>query len=128
MREKHQSVASCTPPSGDLAHNLGTCPDQESNQPPSGLQDDTQPTEPHQSGPPMCFLNTEGKGLLLLVGHRAQEYRRIPMRQEIGQEKRALVWDKDTFLHQSLSPKTPKLEESLRSTTGFCLPSLRSSP
>ena len=26
------------------------CPDQESNQRPSSLRDDTQPTEPHQSG------------------------------------------------------------------------------
>ena len=29
--EKHQSVvASCTPPTGDLAHSPGTCPDWES--------------------------------------------------------------------------------------------------
>ena len=29
--EKHQSVASCTPPTGDLAHNPGRCPDREWN-------------------------------------------------------------------------------------------------
>ena len=32
--EKHQLVASCMPPTGDLAHNPGMCPDQESNQRP----------------------------------------------------------------------------------------------
>ena len=48
---KHQCVVTChTPPTGDLAHNPGVCPDQESNQRPFGLQDDTQSTEPHQSG------------------------------------------------------------------------------
>ena len=31
-REKHQLVASHTPPTGDLAHNPGMCPDQEPNQ------------------------------------------------------------------------------------------------
>ena len=31
MQEKHQSVASHVPPTGDLAHNLGLCPDWESN-------------------------------------------------------------------------------------------------
>ena len=31
-REKHQCVvASCTPPTGDLAHNPGMCPDRELN-------------------------------------------------------------------------------------------------
>ncbi|KAF6114729.1 hypothetical protein HJG60_010663 [Phyllostomus discolor] len=28
VQEKHQLVASCTPPTGDLAHNPGMCPDQ----------------------------------------------------------------------------------------------------
>ena len=37
--EKHQwVVASQAPPTGDLAHNPGMCPDSESNQQPSGLQ------------------------------------------------------------------------------------------
>ena len=31
LLEKHQSVASHTPPSGDLAHKPGMCPDWESN-------------------------------------------------------------------------------------------------
>ena len=29
LGEKHQTVASHTPPSGDLAHNPGVCPDWE---------------------------------------------------------------------------------------------------
>ena len=37
-------------PTGDLAHNPGMCPEQESNQRTSGLQVNTQPTKPHQSG------------------------------------------------------------------------------
>ena len=31
MREKHQSVASHMPPTGDLARNTGMCPDWELN-------------------------------------------------------------------------------------------------
>ena len=38
------------PPTGDLAHNPGTCPDWESNQQPFGLQDHAQSTELHQLG------------------------------------------------------------------------------
>ena len=30
--EKQRLVASCTPPTGDLAHNPGLCPDWELNQ------------------------------------------------------------------------------------------------
>ena len=36
---------------GDQTYNPGMCPDWELNWRPFGLQDDTQPTEPHQSGP-----------------------------------------------------------------------------
>ena len=44
--EKHQCVvASHAPPSGDLAHSPGMCPDWESNQQPFGLQAGTQSTE-----------------------------------------------------------------------------------
>ena len=52
-REKHQCVvvASCTPPTGDLAHNPGVCPDWELNWQHFGLQAGTQSTEPHQWGP-----------------------------------------------------------------------------
>ena len=52
-KEKHQLVASHMPPTGDLAHNPGMCPDWESNQQPFGLQAGTQYTEPHQ---PRRFL------------------------------------------------------------------------
>ena len=48
---KHQCVAgSHAPPTGDLAHNSGMCPDWELNQQPLDLQDCTQSTEPHQPG------------------------------------------------------------------------------
>ena len=43
-------VASHMPPTGDLAHNLGMCPDRESNQQPFALQAGTQSTEPQQPG------------------------------------------------------------------------------
>ena len=50
-REKHQcTVASLTPPTGDLANNPGTCPDWGSNQRPLASQDGTQFTVPHQPG------------------------------------------------------------------------------
>ena len=49
--EKHQCVvASRTPPTGDLAHNPGLCPDWESNWRPFGLQAGTQSIEPPQPG------------------------------------------------------------------------------
>ena len=49
--EKHQCVvASCTPPTGDMACNPGMCPDWESNQRPLGSQAGAQSTEPHQQG------------------------------------------------------------------------------
>ena len=47
--KKHQCVvASCTPPTGDLACNTGLCLDWESNQLPFGSQAGAQSTEPHQ--------------------------------------------------------------------------------
>ena len=49
--EKHPClVASRAPPTEDLAHNPGTCPDWELNQRPFGSQARTQSTEPHQPG------------------------------------------------------------------------------
>ena len=50
VQEIHRLVASCTSPTGDLAHHLGMCPDQESNQRPFGSQTGTQSTEPCLSG------------------------------------------------------------------------------
>ena len=58
-REKHQLVASCTPPTGDQAHTPGMCPDQESNQRPFDSQPSTQPTEPHQPGPEFFVENLQ---------------------------------------------------------------------
>ena len=49
-------VASCTPLTGDLAHNPGTCPDWESNWRPFGSQAGTQSTESHQPGLHLPFL------------------------------------------------------------------------
>ena len=49
-------VASRTPPTGDLAHNPGLCPDWESNQQPFGLQAIAQSIEPHQPGQKLIFL------------------------------------------------------------------------
>ena len=43
-------VASRAPPTGDLAHNPGMCPDWESNRRPFGLEAGTQSTESHQPG------------------------------------------------------------------------------
>ena len=55
--EKHQCVVvSCVPPTGDLAHNPGLCPDWESNQRPFGLQASTQSTESHQPGQVLSFF------------------------------------------------------------------------
>ena len=50
-RERNISVVTslATPP-GDLACNLGTCPDWERNTRPFGLQAGTQSAEPHQPG------------------------------------------------------------------------------
>ena len=48
--EKHCVVASHVPPTGDLAHNPGRCPDWESNWWPFGSQAGAQSTEPHQPG------------------------------------------------------------------------------
>ena len=50
VRERHQSAASHTPTTGDLAHNPGMCLDWESNQQPFGSQASAQSTEPHQPG------------------------------------------------------------------------------
>ena len=43
-------VASHMPPTGDLAHNPGMCPDWELNQKPFGSQSGAQSTKPHQPG------------------------------------------------------------------------------
>ena len=48
--EIHGLVASCTPPSRDLARNPGMRPDWESNRQPLGLQAGIESTEPHQPG------------------------------------------------------------------------------
>ena len=55
--EKHQCVfASHLTPAGDLACNLGMCPDWKSNWTPFGLQVGTQTTEKHQPGQAFLIL------------------------------------------------------------------------
>ena len=50
VREKHQSVTSRMPQTGDLAHDLSMSFDRKSNQSPFCLQPGTQSVEPHQPG------------------------------------------------------------------------------
>ena len=49
-------IASHTPPTGDLAHNPGMCPDWESNQRPFGSQAGAQSTKQHQPGQKLAFF------------------------------------------------------------------------
>ena len=56
MRETHRSVASSTPPNGDLAPIPGMCPDWELNQRPLSWQAGAQSTEPHLPGLPLFRL------------------------------------------------------------------------
>ena len=55
-RETSCVVASCMPPTGDLACNPGMCTDWELNRRPFGLQVCAQSTEPHQPGCGLYFL------------------------------------------------------------------------
>ena len=54
-RETSIVVASCVPPTGDLAYNPGLRLDWESNQRCFDSQASTQSTEPHQPGPKCTF-------------------------------------------------------------------------
>ena len=70
--EKHYcAVASHAPPTGDLAHNPGMCPDWESNLQPFGSQAGAQSTEPHQPGLNTYFSYTNIPRIEfnLLTGH-----------------------------------------------------------
>ena len=48
--EKHWLITSCTPSTRGPGLQLRQCPNWESNSQPFGLQNNAQPTEPHQSG------------------------------------------------------------------------------
>ena len=62
VREVHINlVASPTHPTGDLACNLGVCPDGGSNQ-----QAGSESTEPHQPGLPPWFLSWETEWMVKL--------------------------------------------------------------
>ena len=68
--EKHQCVVAFhTPPTGDLVHNPGMCPDWESNQWPCALQSGAQSTEPHQSGISVLFFSNSICSLCVSVPH-----------------------------------------------------------
>ena len=75
--EKHQCVVAFrAPPTGDLAHNPGMCPNWESNKRPFGSQAGTQSTEPHQPGPLLRPIAQEKKTpfKILLVGRGKKGY------------------------------------------------------
>ena len=84
--EIHWSVASRTPPTGDLAWNPGLCPDWELNQRPFGSLAGTQSTEPRQPGLCIQFYRKPCNSLIPACGH--------------------LRW---TDLPQQYTPASPKL-------------------
>ena len=71
--EKHQCVvASCEPPTRDLACNPGMCPDWESNQWPFGSQVSTQSTEP-QTGWVQLLWDSLSLDLYIYFLHQIKE-------------------------------------------------------
>lgn len=76
--------------------------------------------------PSMSFVNTGGKRPLMLGGHHAQEYREIPLRQELGQEK-GLLYQTGVHSCTSLHPPTrPKNWKSHLEATLVSVPHLPS--
>ena len=65
VREKHQSVAVVCILTRDRTRNPGNFPDRESNRQPFTLQDNTQPTELHQSG---LFPTFRGRSIKEEIG------------------------------------------------------------
>ena len=57
-RERNDRLSLMCTLTGDLAQNLGMCPDQELNRQLFALQVDNHPTEPHWSGLFHIFSNT----------------------------------------------------------------------
>ena len=78
---RETSMCGCTrtPPTGDLAHNPGMCPDWESNLRPFGSHASTQSTEPQQPGQ-IKFLKSKPVSILLrfTVHLRRQIYKQEP--------------------------------------------------
>ena len=61
--EKHHIVVAChAPPTGDLAHNPGMCPDWELNQRPFGSQARSQPTRYSSQGWLFLFCREGNRG------------------------------------------------------------------
>ena len=73
--EKIRSVASCMPPTGDLARNPGLCPGWGLNQRPFSTQASAQSTELHPSGQGQICMHNNGKPTILQMWrlkHREQ--------------------------------------------------------
>nr|KAF6285978.1 hypothetical protein mMyoMyo1_009534 [Myotis myotis] len=66
MREKHQSAASCTPPTGNRACNQGTCPRPKLNPGPFSPRPNDLSTEPNRSG---LNANYSGVGSVRPLDH-----------------------------------------------------------
>ena len=90
--ENHQCVvASHMPPTGDLAHNPGMCPDWESNLRPFGSHASTQSTEPQQPGQIKFFKSKPVSILLRFTVHlRRQIYKQEP---QCGMDCNRGVWE-----------------------------------
>ena len=73
VQEKHRSIDSQTPPTGDPACNRGMCPDQESNRWPFGSQACAQSTEPHQPGQDVPLWHKDYIELKTILFLQAQE-------------------------------------------------------
>ena len=65
--EKHCVIMSRTPPTGDLAHSSGMCPDWELDQQPFSSQASTQSTEPHHPGLYLFCMNYNFYSFILVL-------------------------------------------------------------
>ena len=64
------------PPTEDLAHNPGVCPDWESNRLPFGSQAGTRSTEPHQPEPKVILSKAAPGVLPHLIVFQSHSFRR----------------------------------------------------
>ena len=69
VQDRHRSVASHAPPTGDQAHNPGMCPDWESNQRPFGSQTSTRSTEPQQKISEPDFFKYIPHNIMLILNN-----------------------------------------------------------
>ena len=110
--EKHQCVvASCTPPTGNLAHNPGMCPDWESNQWPFGSQAGTQSTEPHQLGWEKKYWKTITVPGIPKPSHSCQELKKERKMSAVGGGRKEEVREEETATTIIMGRNVPNLEE-----------------